>query len=204
MCHGYPLLFEPGTSWVYGSSIDWAGLVIMRLTKKTLEELFAEYIYKPLGIKDMTFFIQNRPDLQSRRLGVSWRTDDGGLEPTSLMDINADCDDCFGGQGLFASMSEYIKILNSIVSDDGKLLKPETRALMFTPQLDEARAKALVKVMKGPAGAFFVGEYDTEIPVNWGIGGLLFLKDGDGCRKKGTLQWSGMFNTYWVSTARQG
>lgn len=28
----YPLVFEPGSSWTYGSGIDWTGLLIERVT----------------------------------------------------------------------------------------------------------------------------------------------------------------------------
>lgn len=196
--YGYPLLFEPGTKWVYGPSIDWAGLVVMRLTKQTLEDFFIDNIYKPLGIKDLTFWPKKRPELADRMVKLSFRMEDGTLEPYAL-DINAGAEDCFGGQGLYGSMAEYVKILHSILKDDGKLLKPQTRKIMFEPQLDAKREKALKHVMKGPTGAFFVGEYDLSIPMNWGIGGLLFMADDQGRRKAGTLQWSGMPNTFWVS-----
>lgn len=33
-----PLLFEPGTSFQYGLSIDWAGVLVMRLTDMNLED----------------------------------------------------------------------------------------------------------------------------------------------------------------------
>lgn len=36
--YGYPLVFEPGTSWAYGAGIDWAGMLLERTVGKTLEE----------------------------------------------------------------------------------------------------------------------------------------------------------------------
>jgi CubicO group peptidase (beta-lactamase class C family) len=35
---GYPLIFEPGTNWIYGPGIDWAGKLVERVTGQTLEE----------------------------------------------------------------------------------------------------------------------------------------------------------------------
>ncbi|QIW94736.1 hypothetical protein AMS68_000254 [Peltaster fructicola] len=195
---GFPLLYEPGTKWSYGSAIDWAGLVLMRLTNKSLEEIFNENIFRPLGIKDATFFLETRPDMAARMCKISFRNEDGGLDPYDLSNINDGATECFGGQGMYASMSEYVKILHSIVKDDGKLLKPETRKIMFEPQLNENLEKSLKHVMRGPTGAYFVGEYDLNLPANWGIGGLLFMADDAGRRKKYTLQWSGMPNTYWI------
>lgn len=39
-----PLLFEPGTSWAYGSSTDWVGILIMRLNNMSLEAYMQKYI----------------------------------------------------------------------------------------------------------------------------------------------------------------
>lgn len=194
----YPLLFEPGDKWNYGASIDWAGLVIMRITNSTLEDFFQKNIFAPLGITSATFWPEKHPELAGRMLKISWRNDDGQLERYDGLNINEAATDCFGGQGLYSTMGDYAKILRAILKNDGTLLKPETRAMMFTSQLNQAQADSLAEVMQGPAGAFFVGEFSDTVPVNWGIGGMLFLKDDDGRRKAGTLQWSGMPNTFWV------
>ena len=50
-----PLLFEPGTSWIYGMSIDYAGVLVSRLSNLTLEEYVQKNILDVLGIKNITF-----------------------------------------------------------------------------------------------------------------------------------------------------
>ena len=50
-----PLEFSPGTSWNYSVSTDVLGAVIARLEGKTLDQVFAERIFGPLGMHD-TFF----------------------------------------------------------------------------------------------------------------------------------------------------
>lgn len=45
-----PLVFEPGTGWVYGCGLDWAGLVVSRLHGTSLDEYFVEQIWKRLGL----------------------------------------------------------------------------------------------------------------------------------------------------------
>ena len=44
-----PLLYEPGEGWVYGSSLDWAGVAVRRLHDTALEDYMIEHIWKPLG-----------------------------------------------------------------------------------------------------------------------------------------------------------
>lgn len=194
----FPLLFEPGERWNYGSSMDWAGLVIERISNGTLEEFFHKHIFSPLGIKEATFWPAKRPEMEGRVLKISFRADDGGLETYSGLNPNNGSTDCFGGQGLYATMAEYAKILQALLENDGTLMKPETRQLMFTPHLTQPQADSLMEVMQGPAGAYFVGEFNNDVPLNWGIGGMMFMKDDEGRRKAGTLQWSGMPNTFWV------
>lgn len=29
----HPLRFDPGTKWIYGLGIDWAGILVMRLNQ---------------------------------------------------------------------------------------------------------------------------------------------------------------------------
>ena len=50
-----PLEFSPGTSWNYSVSTDVLGAVVARLEGKTLDQVFAERIFGPLGMDD-TFF----------------------------------------------------------------------------------------------------------------------------------------------------
>jgi len=50
-----PLLFEPGTKWHYSIAVDITGVIIERLSGKTLSEYLSDNIFKPLGMED-TFF----------------------------------------------------------------------------------------------------------------------------------------------------
>ena len=61
-----PLLYEPGTGWLYSTSIDWAGKLIERVTGQTLEEYVKAHIWGPLGTKDITFFPHSNADIKAR------------------------------------------------------------------------------------------------------------------------------------------
>jgi hypothetical protein len=107
--------------------------------------------------------------------------------------------DEYGGEGAIGSAVEYMKILHSIVADDGVLLRSETIEEMFTPQLSEGGVKAIDEYIALPfyqGGAFASVKFGTK--VNWGLGGLLFLDGYFTRRKKGTLTWSGMPKLLWT------
>ncbi|KAI6838777.1 beta-lactamase family protein [Hortaea werneckii] len=195
----HPLLFEPGTAWMYGCSTDWAGKLVERISGMTLEEFMRENMFRLVGVKGITFWPEQNPDLKGKVPQMTTRTSDGNLAPSTEPSINAGKTDCFGGHGAYGTIRDYLKIQHSILANDCKLLKPETVEAMFTPQLSSESAKSLNWFMKNhPMSKFMVGEYNPDVELDWGLAGILFLKDDIGKRKKGTLHWSGMANCFWV------
>lgn len=194
----FPLVFQPGTQWQYGSGIDWAGRVLERITGMTLDEYMKKNVFPPLGIKDITFFPTD--EQRSRLSGMTARNDaDGRLVEYDSGFINRGVKDCFGGQGCFATMPDYAKVLHSILADDEKLLKKETTAQMFKPQLTPQSKASLEHVLNTPAlSGLFVGDFPNPKQYDWGLGGILVEQDNEGRRKAGTLIWSGMPNCFWV------
>lgn len=200
-----PLVFEPGTSWKYSVALDWVGVIVARLSGLSLEDYMQKNIFAPLGISDMTFWPEKTPALAAKLVSMSAR-DKPAPEGTGLAvpfkgpSMVAGADEEFGGQGLTATMPSYLKVLQSLLVDDGKLLKKETAAQMFTPQLGkESRAVLQAEYDASPAiGPTAIGHFPPKKEYNWGLGGLLSMEDID-WRKKGALTWSGMPNLYWVS-----
>ncbi len=60
-----PLEFSPGDEWNYSVSTDVLGAVVARLEGKTLDQVFADRIFKPLGMDDTFFAV---PDSKIDRL----------------------------------------------------------------------------------------------------------------------------------------
>lgn len=60
-----PLLFDPGERWQYGTNLDWVGQVVEGITGARLGEVFAEKIFAPLGIENVSFDLRDdfRPRL---------------------------------------------------------------------------------------------------------------------------------------------
>ena len=194
----YPLVFEPGTSWVYGSGIDWAGKLLERVTGQTLEEHMKKNMFQPLGITTITFFPYDNPTLKDKVPALTTRNPEGKFVLHTEPFITTGVKDCFGGHGAYGAMEDYLKIQRSILANDSKLLKPETVEMMFSPQLSPESKAGLKAWRQGPLGAFAIGENDPAIDADWGLGGILFLEDDRGRRKKGTLNWGGMANTFWL------
>lgn len=71
----------------------------------------------------------------------------------SAQSFNCYVEDAFGGSGLFGTAEDYIKVLQSLLKDDGRLLKSETRELLFTPQFEEngGPVKAMLKTLSDPS-----------------------------------------------------
>ncbi|KAK3719995.1 hypothetical protein LTR37_004118 [Vermiconidia calcicola] len=194
----YPLVFEPGTSWLYGPGIDWAGKLVERVVGQRLEEYMQKNMWEPLGVKSITFYPYENPELSSKVPALTTRSPDGKLVLHTDAFLNTGSVDCFGGHGAYATMGDYLKVLQSILANDGKLLKPETVEMMFTPQLPPDVKNALSAFRQGPYAAMLIGENDSKIDADWGIGGILLLEDDVGRRKKGTLNWGGMANCFWI------
>ncbi|CAJ0549712.1 Ff.00g033250.m01.CDS01 [Fusarium sp. VM40] len=196
----YPLSHQPGEDWMYGSGLDWAGRIVERVTGNTLEEHLYEHILKPLGLKnDAQFQPVTREDLRERL--VELNPDDPEGHGRAVMgggsSINERTEGCFGGHGLTMPASIFIKIIQSLLANDGKLLKPETVDSMFQHHTSpEAHAGQRAK-LAGPMGSFFRVGIGEDIKVGHGLGGVLTLEDVDGWYGSHTMTWGGGLTVAW-------
>ncbi|KAJ7248537.1 beta-lactamase/transpeptidase-like protein [Mycena rebaudengoi] len=148
---GQPLRFEPGTGFAYGFGNDCAGFVIERLSGKSLEEYFHEYIFAPLGIKSMSFY--PTPDIKARLLPLTFRKDDRSLELfndrfTVLPRDPADIKVHLGGVGLYGSLKDYLKILRHVLqikagTATNPILSASSVDQFFKPTLGEPAVEML-------------------------------------------------------------
>jgi CubicO group peptidase (beta-lactamase class C family) len=211
-----PLLYEPGTSWSYGVSTDLAGELVGRLNNTTLEEFMEKNIWTPLGIKNITFHQERKLDVkknlvkmtsrggvENAALGFASRTE-AKVEWTDELVYDDPTADEYGGAGGIGSAVEYIKILHSILADDGKLLKSETIDLAFTPQLTGGAEEGANGFLGFPftAGIFSSQKQGTKF--NCGLAGGLVMSDVEGSLRSGTLTWSGLPNLLWTIDRKTG
>ncbi|MCJ1360488.1 MAG: hypothetical protein MMC33_010493 [Icmadophila ericetorum] len=202
-----PLLYEPGEWWSYSVGIDWAGKLLERALNngQSLGDYLNEHVWKPLGINSMTFHLRDRPDLQERMAVMSQRSPETGKAVHSGEDLMGEVVDDFGGAGCYCCAPEYLKILQSILANDGKLLKPETVTdIMFQPHLSKKSQAGLMKTTADPAWQNALGGLPVDAGKDWGIGGLLTLADLPGTRKSGTMTWGGLPNLTWFIDPTSG
>lgn len=117
----YPLGFQPGQGWMYGPSLDWAGRIIERVTGLTLGQWMQKRLFEPLGINDAQFYPVTREDLRERMVDLN--PDDPGASGRAVVgggEMNPRGRGDFGGHGLFMSATSFVKILHSIMANDGK------------------------------------------------------------------------------------
>lgn len=99
--------------------------------------------------------------------------------------------------GAYGSLTDYFKVLRSLLLDDEKLLRRATARLMFEPQLPtQAATDGLRAAFEDPSWA--VGDFSSPRELDSAYGGLLVVGDAHPFRMRGHLSWSGAANLYWV------
>lgn len=196
-----PLVFDPGTDWEYGISLDWLGRLVEKLSGQTLEQYFHDKIFAPLGMKD-TFF--NVPlEKQGRVVTIHVRNADGTLaenaqefKPITFFS---------GGGGLYSTAPDYLKFTRMLLGG-GKLgaarvLRAQTVATMRQNQIGELRLKPIRSLMPQFASdnAVLPGSLDK-----FGFGFAINTQAVEGGRGANSMAWAGIFNTfYWIDPAHK-
>ena len=193
-----PLVSDPGTRFNYGTSMDWAGLVVEALTGQRLETYWQEKFFDPLGMKDTVVHLD--PGRRVRTTPVHARDGAGAWRPTS---INFAVDPEFypGGHGLHSTAADYMILQQSLLhegkSPAGPLLQPDTIAAMLSNQLGPLDVGTIVSAR--PDESLDI----TLHGMQWGLGLLLDTADVPGGRAAGSAGWMGGFNTFfWVDRRR--
>ncbi|KAL2796583.1 putative transesterase [Aspergillus keveii] len=195
----YPLAFQPGSSWMYGPGLDWAGRMIERATGGSLLERMQARIFDPLGISDAQFYPVTREDLRGKLIDLN--PDDPQALGRAVLggggEMNLRTSGDFGGHGLFTSAESFLQVLHSILASDGKLLKSETVHDMFTDHLSPDAKTGHQAALQSPMGQFFRVGVDPDTKMGYGLGGLLTLESVDGWYGERTLTWGGGMTLAW-------
>ena len=197
-----PLVHEPGATWTYGGGYDWAGLLVGRLNQMTFGQYLEKNIFKPLGMKDSTFHLETRPDMEARLVTMSVRGDDAKLTPGDS-GLTRPAKGEAGGVGLYASCADFATLLGDLLKDTPAVLKPETvDLLLFSPQLEEGGDAHRALQKWDVLWSSFLPEAQTAL--NHSLGGLLAAAAEDGHPSGGTLTWSGYTNPVWAANRKEG
>jgi len=198
-----PLLFEPGEQWEYGSSMDWAGLVVEAITGKRLGEVMRQRIFEPLGMTDTAFTMT--PSMYQRRAAMHQREENGSLTAIEDSILPQEPEVHMGGHGLFSTVKDYCLFirawLNDGQGDHGRILKPETIRYAEKNGLENLKIKALPGVIPSISNT---AEFFPGMPKSWALGFMINEQDAPTGRPAGSLAWAGLANLYYWIDRKNG
>lgn len=198
-----PLMFEPGTRWQYGTSLDWTGRLVEAISGLKLEQYFQRNILSPLGMKDTAYSV---PAAKFDRLVSRYqRQSDGSLkeDPRKLPDPP---ETFSGGGGLYSTAGDYVRFMQMILrqgrsSGRDRILQAKTVEMMSANQIGELSAGKM-KTLR-PATSADV-DFHPGFADKFGLGFLINTVAYPGGRSAGSLAWAGIANTYyWIDPQRQ-
>ncbi|HEL2981174.1 TPA: beta-lactamase family protein [Stenotrophomonas maltophilia] len=195
-----PLLFAPGSQWLYSLGVDVAGAVAEAATGETLQALFARLLAAPLGLRDTAFATHD-----AARLATPYVTDTAQPHRLQEGEVVAPFEGTVGieyslaratdasrfpsaGAGLVGSADEVMVVLEALRDAQRYgLLPPERVVEMGTPQ---------------------VGEQGPPEPAGWGFGlGFAVLRDARASgtpQSVGTWRWGGAYGHSWFVDPARG
>ncbi|MGV9671490.1 MULTISPECIES: serine hydrolase domain-containing protein [unclassified Gordonia (in: high G+C Gram-positive bacteria)] len=192
-----PLLFDPGERWQYGTNIDWVGQVVERLRGQRLGDVFAERIFGPLGIENMSFVL--RDDFRSRLAEMHARNADGSLTPMDF-ELPSPPEIDFGGHGLYGTVGDYMKFirmwLNDGAGEHGRVLRKDTVEMAVRNHLGDLPVTMLPGVIPSLSNdaEFFPGQSKS-----WSLPFMINNEEAPTGRPAGALGWAGLANLfYWI------
>jgi len=131
-----PLCFEPGTNYGYSLAHDVLAAVIEVITGKRFGQFVKENIFDPLGMKNATLCL---PDSRLAEVSPQYfyhaetKTFENVGRKIRFYKLGTEYES--GGAGGVCTVDDYVKFLEGMRTF--ALLKPETVALMTTPQVTE-------------------------------------------------------------------
>jgi CubicO group peptidase (beta-lactamase class C family) len=182
-----PLLYQPGTRWMYSFSHDIQAHLVEVLSGKSFDDYTRERIFEPLGMNEVVFGL---PARLADRFANTYSPDETGQLVATDTPENTTYDlPPFGGTSLSGPVTDYARFAQMLVNsgelDGARILSPKTVDLMAANHLPDG-------VTRGAAGG---GEASGE---GYGLGVRVVVdaaKAGN-LTSAGTFGWSGAAGTH--------
>jgi len=195
-----PLLYQPGTRWVYSMSMDIQGYIVEKISGQPLPDFMRNHIFTPLGMKDAGFFV---PADKRSLFAAGYHEADGALVAESTengvpTDYATQPGAPSGGGGLVSTIEDYYRfatmLLNGGALGGVRVLAPPTAKLMTSNHLPDGLL----------TGEFGIGQHIMRPGFGYGYDCAVIydppeanLPDG-----KGTFFWDGAAGTwFWADPA---
>ena len=194
-----PLLYEPGSQWVYSISADIQGYIVEKLSGKPLGTYLRENIFQPLGMKDTGFHL-SAPQLARMAGGAD--LDASGRLVAARVNVEAYAKEPgmpSGGGGLLSTAPDYLRFAQMLANggelDGVRILAPSSVELMRSNRLPRAITDA---------GVFGIGTSHMNPGFGFGFDFGVHTDPAYNGRTvgKGTYLWSGAEGTwFWIDPA---
>jgi CubicO group peptidase (beta-lactamase class C family) len=194
-----PLLYQPGTKWVYSISVDIQGHIVEKLSGKTLGEFMRANIFQPLGMKDTGFHI---PADQLGRMAGGHRLNAAGHIVSAPVNVQAYAKEPgmpSGGGGLVSTAPDYLRFAQMLANggelDGVRILAPSSVTLMRSNRLSRAITDS---------GVFGIGASHMNAGFGFGFDFGTHIDPAYNGRTvgKGTYTWAGAEGTwFWIDPA---
>jgi CubicO group peptidase (beta-lactamase class C family) len=193
-----PRVFEAGSSFLYGTNIDWVGVLIEKISGINLEDYLRKNITGPLQMNSTWF---NVPDELSKKTVTYYKRDrdNGKLIPQETY-VRKKATKFNAGGGLSSSPEDYGKFLLCMINKGAlygiRILKEETFDLLNSPQLTEFKQihrsfpNRTNNEPRGDKDTFY-DNYDNWT-LAWGY------DENSIVRPVGTAYWAGIRNTFFT------
>jgi CubicO group peptidase (beta-lactamase class C family) len=193
-----PLLYQPGTRWVYSPSMDIQGYIVEKLSGQSLPDFMRDHIFAPLGMSDAGFFV---PADKRARFAAGYHETNGELVAEATTngipdDYATEPTNPSGGGGLVSTTEDYYRFAQMLLNGgelgdtrgETRILAPGTVKLMTSNHLPAALL----------TGQFGIGQHIMRPGFGYGYDcavvfdpPLADLSDG-----KGTFFWDGAAGTW--------
>jgi CubicO group peptidase (beta-lactamase class C family) len=192
-----PLLYQPGTRWVYSLSVDIQGYIVQKLSGMPLADFMRERIFEPLGMNDTGFYV---PREKWNRLAALYTGNKTGelvpfTGPALGLNFFKPPTLASGGGGLVSTAHDYLRfaqmLLNGGELDGARILAPATVRLMSSNHLH-------ANLMTGQFG---IGLQRIRPGFGYGYDMAVFTDPSlaDNPVGKGTFLWDGAAGTwFWI------
>lgn len=189
------LLYQPGTAWDYGLSIDVLGLILEKEDGKNLGTVLSERIWKPLGMTDTHFLV---PTEKAKRYARALRNDPNTGKPQASSDrTKPDKFEC-GGGCVASTAADYIRfgqmLLNRGTLNNTRILSSRTVDYMTANHLTRDMQNFVADADPTKAGY----EFGLTMAVRTATGGPTMMGN------PGVFTWSGASGTdFWADPKEQ-
>ena len=194
-----PLESQPGTRFEYQVGYPIVGLILEMVTGKSMEEFYQERIFRPLGMKDTSFYMTKekldrfptlyRPILKAGewKLEIDEKPENTPTLTGSMNYIDAGG----GGGGVLSTAADYVRfaqmLLNGGELDGARILGRKTVELMTSSHTGD-----MVLQLTGPGFGFGMG-----VGVYKGSGEVPIM------RSVGSYGWSGAAGTTYFADPKE-